>query len=261
MNPARRELNSVRRTSIRQRRVRPLGLVVALGVLCTLLGVRSAAGAAEPKSHVARSISRCGFTNSPYGRIGIYVMKGKVRCRSAEFVVHRAFYVSGTPINGAGSSALYADGWICGGQMGYYTCTSPTVSNPSTAVEGIACHFGSVTCPPTTPVVDLPGPTPTAPVDIAKCVPANYLLVGSSHGVARAALRQSPTFQVLVAARASSSDLNFQTLAATCSRKMVLRTWYTDLHPRGMQCGACDSHEYWVRLRSGVWATLGSFSG
>jgi hypothetical protein len=42
---------------------------------------------------------------------------------------------------------------------------------------------------------------------------------------------------------------------------MIQRTWYTDLHPPGMQCSACDSHQYWIDLRHGGWATLGYFAG
>jgi hypothetical protein len=42
---------------------------------------------------------------------------------------------------------------------------------------------------------------------------------------------------------------------------MVRGTWYTDLHPPGMECHACDAHQYWVLRRSGVWTSLGYFAG
>jgi hypothetical protein len=99
--------------------------------------------------------------------------------------------------------------------------------------------------------------------NLARCVPASSVLAGSRNGVIYAATHRSGSgnFQLRRAGRAGPGDLNYESLASTCSRAMVRRTWYTDLHPRGMQCGACDSHEYWVKLRHGGWATLAYFSG
>jgi hypothetical protein len=100
------------------------------------------------------------------------------------------------------------------------------------------------------------------PRDIARCAPASRILPGTRSGVARAALKSvSSGFTLRLAETARSRDLNYQFLAAECSKAMVRRTWYTDLHPAGQQCGACDSHEYWVLLRRGGWATLGHFGG
>jgi hypothetical protein len=97
--------------------------------------------------------------------------------------------------------------------------------------------------------------------NVGKCVPASKLKLGTRAGVIRAATRQEPHFQLRVAERAGQRDLNYQLLAATCSKAMVRLAWYTDLHPPGMQCSACDSHEYRVLLRHGGWATLGYFGG
>ena len=98
--------------------------------------------------------------------------------------------------------------------------------------------------------------------DIAKCVAASKVRSGTRGGVVAAARRQvGAHFRLRAAHHARPGDLNYASLAATCSRGMIRRTWYSDMHPIGMQCSACDSHEYWVRLRRGGWATLGSFSG
>ncbi|HEU0317050.1 MAG TPA: hypothetical protein VFR49_06955 [Solirubrobacteraceae bacterium] len=96
---------------------------------------------------------------------------------------------------------------------------------------------------------------------MTKCIAASSLLPGSRSGVIRAAKRQAPSFQVRLAGHAAPNDLNYELLASSCSRAMVQRAWYTDLHPPGLPCGACDSHEYLVLLRHGGWATLGYFAG
>ena len=146
--------------------------------------------------------------------------------------------------------------------MGSYHCQTPTYTNPSRVVEGLACRFAGATCPESTRAFDFPGPRPTPAVTITKCVPSSYLLSGSAGGVRRAAVQQASTsFAVRVVGRAGPEALNYQTLISTCSGAMVRRAWYTDLHPRGMPCSACDSHQYWVQLRSGAWATLGYFNG
>jgi hypothetical protein len=97
--------------------------------------------------------------------------------------------------------------------------------------------------------------------DIAKCVSASVLRPGSRNGVIQAATRRAKGFEIRRAGHAKAGDLNYDLLAKTCSRAMVRRTWYIDLHPPGMQCGACDSHEYWVLLRRGGWTSLGYFGG
>lgn len=106
-----------------------------------------------------------------------------------------------------------------------------------------------------------PGAASSQTRTVSRCVGASRLLGGSRAGAVAAALRQAPRFAVRVAGRAGPTDLNYALLSSTCSRAMIARTWYTDLHPPGMQCHACDSHEYWVLLRRGGWATLGYFSG
>ncbi len=97
--------------------------------------------------------------------------------------------------------------------------------------------------------------------NVAKCIPAAQLRHGTRRGVIRVASRPVPDFQLRVAERAQPRDFNYQLLAATCSKAMIRRTWYTDLHPLGMPCQACDSHEYWVLRRHGGWASLGYFAG
>jgi hypothetical protein len=82
---------------------------------------------------------RCGFTQSPYGRLGIYITLGDTSCRTGEFLIHRSFYTAGTPTK-FGDMERYPDGWICGGQMGTYSCDKPSPSHPTKAVLGLACR-------------------------------------------------------------------------------------------------------------------------
>jgi hypothetical protein len=120
-------------------------LILALTQSVLLLAV---ACASPPSAFALRSVPRCGFTSSPYGTLGIYVQKGRVNCRRAAFLIHRAFYITGQP-SGL-NEERYPDGWICGGQMGVYVCSTPSIRNPTQEVEGLACHMGTVRCPKAT---------------------------------------------------------------------------------------------------------------
>jgi len=121
--------------------------LAACGVVCVAF-VILVATMSEASARATRSVARCGLTSSPFGPIGVYRMKGQVTCRHAEFLIHRAFYVEGTR-TGAGDSELYHDGWVCGGQMGYFNCSKPKTLHPREAVEGLACHSVGVGCPRT----------------------------------------------------------------------------------------------------------------
>jgi hypothetical protein len=201
------------------------------------------------------TVTQCASTSSPYGRIGIYVVRGPVSCRQAKFEIHRAFRTPGVDL-GTGIT-LYRDGWLCGGQMGYYFCSFPTLTGAARYVDGRACapYAG---CPPT--ISDDPPTGRATPLNIPHCVPASYVLDGSAQGVTRAARHAAET--VVAVHRADRADLNYSYLARRCSRAMVLHTWFIDLHPPSVtNCQACDAHEYFVELRSRTWAVLGSFSG
>lgn len=235
-------------------------------LIAVFLGVLLAAVASVPstvRAHTRRPASRCTITTSPYGPIGVYVLTGRVSCHHATIEIHRSFYAHGVPLpDVAGTPELFSDGWICGGQMGYYFCQTPTLTNPSAYVTGLACQTEQTTCPVQTTNTTIPtGPHPTAPLALSKCAPVSYLLPGSARGVRATALTQSPDFKVRAAERAAPGELNYASLKNTCSQAMIARTWYTDLHPPGMPCHACDAHQYWVQLRSGTWAVLGDFSG
>ena len=139
-------VRATRRSAGETRPSLALSLVVVLAFATLCSGLINGARARAATAHVVRGTPRCGFTGSPYGRIAIYVQKGKVACRTAEFVIHRAFYSSGQP-TGNGDDQLFPGDWICGGQIGYYGCVRPTIQRPIEAVAGIACHEGNVTCP------------------------------------------------------------------------------------------------------------------
>ena len=120
---------------------------VALLALVTATVVPTAvASSGRHAQSTSATYRRCGFTSSPYGRLGIYVIMGKVRCSKAEWLIHQSFYVAGEPTY-YGDSERYPGNWICGGQMGYYTCSEPSPAHPSEQVEGRACSMRGVGCP------------------------------------------------------------------------------------------------------------------
>jgi hypothetical protein len=107
---------------------------------------------AQARRHSSHWVDRCGFTSSPYGRLGVYIEKGRVSCRKGRHLIHREFYAPGKSV-GTGS-VLYPNGWVCGGQMGSYFCAKPLWypnEQPKEYVGALACHMGSgptaVRCP------------------------------------------------------------------------------------------------------------------
>jgi hypothetical protein len=126
------------------------GLLVALTMGALLaLATPGVAGAARQGS---RWVGRCGFTQSPYGRLGVYIEKGPVSCRQGRHLIHEEFHASGESI-GTGE-VRYPSGWVCGGQMGSYFCAKPLwhpPGHPRRYVAALACHMGSgsseVRCP------------------------------------------------------------------------------------------------------------------
>ena len=239
--------------------IRGLAAGVILGVLA-VVGTGASSVARPLATAQTHQAHRCAVTGSPYGPVGVYIFAGHVSCSRAAFEIRRAFRAPGISLDLAGGATLFSDGWICGGQMGYYICQTPTPVNPAVAVDGRACRQPG--CPEHIDDATLPtGPHPTPPVAIPECVPSSYVAAGSLPSLEAFALLRSRGFKVRAAGRARRDDLNYESLRHTCSPAMVAQTWYTDLHPPGMPCHACDSHEYWVRLRSGTWAVLGSFSG
>jgi hypothetical protein len=128
--------------------------MIRLSVIGALLAALCAAPTAvgsggRDASAASTRYHRCGYTTSPYGRLGIYVLKGSVACLEGERLIHRAFYVAGEPTH-YGDSERYPGSWICGGQMGYYTCSRPTPAHPNAQVEGRACDMPGVGCPANT---------------------------------------------------------------------------------------------------------------
>ena len=80
---------------------------------------------------------------------GGYVAEGRVSCSQGKFLIHREFSQAGVDV-GTGE-ARYRDGWVCGGQMGYYFCRYPYsrfVSGKYTReVDAQACKSRGVGCP------------------------------------------------------------------------------------------------------------------
>jgi hypothetical protein len=95
----------------------------------------------------SRSVAICGHTSSPFGSLGLYVAEGGVTCAKGAFLIHREFKVEGISI---GNEGRYPDGWLCGGQMGYYFCFWPWNAPHlrfSERVYAQACTIAGVGCP------------------------------------------------------------------------------------------------------------------
>jgi hypothetical protein len=134
-------------TSKHRARPRSIAPILSGALLAAVCAAPAAAGNDRREaSATATRYDRCGYTTSPYGRLGIYVIKGDVSCSEAERLIHRAFHMAGEPTR-YGDSERYLGNWICGGQMGYYTCSRPTPAHPKAQVEGRACTMRGVGCP------------------------------------------------------------------------------------------------------------------
>jgi hypothetical protein len=101
--------------------------LVAVALL-TSLGGFNISGAATSVPHAVsttKTVPRCGYmTNAGHGRLGLYIADGSVSCAQAARVMSRAFSNAPSTTVATGES-LYADGWVCGGQMGGYSCSWP----------------------------------------------------------------------------------------------------------------------------------------
>jgi hypothetical protein len=97
--------------------------VVAVLALAAVLAIAAVAAAETPARY--RSVARCGRTSSPIGPLGLYVAEGRVTCAKAAFLIHRPSTNAEVTLIGLGDYGRYPDGWLCGGQMGYYFCFWP----------------------------------------------------------------------------------------------------------------------------------------
>jgi hypothetical protein len=65
-------------------------------------------------------------------------------------------------------------------------------------------------------------------------------------------------FILRASGRPNRKDFQYEIFTEACGPAIVSRTVYVDLHPPGMECQACDSHEYIGRTQSGkykaIWA-------
>lgn len=124
-------------------------LVAAVGLVIVVASVALVLpGSAGTASQRSRWVGRCGFTGSPYGRLGVYIEKGPVSCAKGRRLIHRGFHAPGEAV-GTGD-VRYPSGWVCGGQMGSYFCARPLWDpggHPREYVAALACHLGSATCP------------------------------------------------------------------------------------------------------------------
>jgi hypothetical protein len=116
-------------------------IVCAAGVLC--------APSSLARTDRTASVRRCGLVGSPYGPLGVYPALGHVSCAKSKALIERSFNQAGIPV-GTGESR-YRDGWVCGGQMGYYFCNYPyrnfSTGKYTQMVDARACRLRGVGCP------------------------------------------------------------------------------------------------------------------
>ncbi len=125
---------------------RLLAAAAIMGVAVTLIGAQTGSAHTTVRALAGSGYHRCGFTNSPYGPLGIYIIHGHTSCTEGKFLIHRMFHVTGEH-TGAGDTERYPDGWYCGGQMGYFYCARPQSLHPREAVQALECNDRLVRCP------------------------------------------------------------------------------------------------------------------
>jgi hypothetical protein len=126
--------------------VRRQRLLLIGASLAVVLAVAAVAAAKTPVRY--RLDARCGHTSSPYGALGVYVAEGRLTCAEGAFLIHREF--KGGGISMPTDEARYPDGWICGGQMGFYFCFWPWNAPHDRFTKRVyaqACTIAEVGCP------------------------------------------------------------------------------------------------------------------
>jgi hypothetical protein len=126
-------------------RIRIIKLTGWLAVTCAAVF----AVAAVPAAGRTVTVKRCGYVGSGSYKWGIYPVDGHVSCKQAKALMWRAQTKPGIP-TGSYSDERYPDGWLCGGQMGYYFCGWPysKARHPFTRlINAQACHLLHVGCP------------------------------------------------------------------------------------------------------------------
>jgi hypothetical protein len=143
------------------------GTAAAVAAVAAMSLLLAAGAQARPQTPTARLGLRCTTVTGPdiYGqwkgadRYGVYVMRGRVTCGTAEHIVSGDIHNKGVIHNGNPPLGDYRsyDGWVCpGGQMGYEYCqhSSRPVAQPRTEVLSVDCNrrFFSQGCPATLPL-------------------------------------------------------------------------------------------------------------
>jgi hypothetical protein len=126
--------------------------VVALIVLAGASIVSAAPAIHSPQARAAKAFHRCGTfrdRHSPFGRAsedeyGVYILKGRVACKTAIQIQTAVFATKGRPV---GSTAyLFYRGWYCDGQMGGYSCQNAE-ERPSKSFAVLSCSARDIGCP------------------------------------------------------------------------------------------------------------------
>lgn len=131
-----------------------LNFLVTFALLTLLVGftISGAATSVPHATSTTETVPRCGYmTNEYQGRLGLYIADGSVSCAQAAQVMSQAF--SNAPSTTiATDESLYADGWVCGGQMGEYFCSWPylQVEADDPQKEVIALSCSNPGCPDST---------------------------------------------------------------------------------------------------------------
>jgi hypothetical protein len=217
---------------------------VALTIVAVMLlgGVVCAAVASAGTA----TTNRCGYTASKQGRLGVYVVHGKVSCATAGRLLAGAFTQPGIGLDSPTGWELYKSGWTCQGQMGVYECDYGT----RRTVYGLGCALQG--CPSRKSVTLADASADNLGVD--RCLPAR--LARSESARSARVIDPDRAFEV-IARRARPSDLHWDDLVRNCGSALAHKTWFVVLHPRSQ---GADSHLFAVPLASGAWVQLGAYS-
>lgn len=119
-----------------------LGCALAL-FLAGLAGTTTAQSNDLDASAAAKRIARCGTFGKGYGREGVYIARGTIRCSTAKSIMKAVHAGKGRAVD---NNAVYYRGFYCGGRMGSYYCQNTRPYNTTPTRE-----FFTRSCAPSTP--------------------------------------------------------------------------------------------------------------
>jgi hypothetical protein len=144
-------------TDLSGRWCRGVALISVVAAIGAGLGATALSASAASSDVKNVTVARCGILHAPAHpkffqpkELGIYIAEGHVSCVRGKSLITMAFQVAGKD-TGAGDTERYPNGWVCGGQMGYYGCEYPAsqlhTGRFTASVQARECNLGGVKCP------------------------------------------------------------------------------------------------------------------